>query len=72
MQIGPDQGQFMALLVRPLGGRRTIEIEISTGYSSLTVALALPADGQVLACDISEEYASIGRPFWHDARSAQD
>ena len=67
MQIGPDQGQFMALLAKLLGARRTIEIGVFTGYSSLTVALALPDDGYVLACDISEEYTSIGHPFWHEA-----
>ena len=67
MQIGPDQGQFMALLVKLLGARRTIEIGVFTGYSSLTVALALPDDGHVLACDISEEYTCIGRPYWQEA-----
>ena len=55
MQISPEQGQFMALLVRLLGARRTIEIGVFTGYSALSVALALPDDGKVLACDISDE-----------------
>jgi predicted O-methyltransferase YrrM len=64
MQIGPDQGQFMALLVRLLGARNTIEVGVFTGYSTLTVALALPEDGRVLACDVSDEYTRIGRPFW--------
>jgi len=67
MQISPDQGQFMALLVKLLGARRTIEIGTFTGYSALTVALALPGDGHVLACDISDEYTRIGRPFWKQA-----
>jgi predicted O-methyltransferase YrrM len=67
MQIGPDQGQFMAMLVRLLGARRTIEIGTFTGYSALAVALALPEDGRVLACDISDEFTSIGRPFWREA-----
>ena len=67
MQISPDQGQFMALLVKLLGARRTIEIGTFTGYSALTVALALPEDGRVLACDISDEYTRIGRPFWKQA-----
>jgi predicted O-methyltransferase YrrM len=67
MQISPDQGQFMALLVKLLGARHTIEIGTFTGYSALTVALALPDDGRVLACDISDEYTRIGRPFWKQA-----
>jgi len=67
MQISADQGQFMALLVKLLGARRTIEIGVFTGYSALSVALALPDDGQVLACDISDEYTRVGLPFWKQA-----
>jgi len=67
MQISPEQGQFMALLVRLLGVRRAIEIGVFTGYSALTVALALPEDGRLLACDISDEYTRVGRPYWKDA-----
>jgi predicted O-methyltransferase YrrM len=67
MQISPEQGQLMALLVRLLGARRTIEVGVFTGYSLLTVALALPADGRVLACDLSEEFTAIGRPYWQRA-----
>lgn len=67
MQIGPDQGQLMALLVRLIGARRTIEIGVFTGYSALAVALALPEDGRVLACDINDEYVSVGKPFWQQA-----
>jgi predicted O-methyltransferase YrrM len=67
MQIGADQGQFMALLIKLLGARRTIDIGTLTGYSSLAVALALRDDGCVLACDISDEYTRIGRPFWQRA-----
>jgi predicted O-methyltransferase YrrM len=67
MQIGPDQGQFMAWLVRLMGARRTIEVGTFTGYSALAVALALPPDGHVLACDISDEYTRVGRPFWGQA-----
>jgi predicted O-methyltransferase YrrM len=70
MQISPEQGQFMAMLVKLLGAVRTIEVGVFTGYSALTVALALPADGRVLACDISDEYTRIGKPFWEQARVA--
>jgi predicted O-methyltransferase YrrM len=71
MQIGPDQGQFMAWLVRLMGARRTIEVGTFTGYSALAVALALPPDGHVLACDISDEYTRVGRPFWEQAGVSQ-
>lgn len=67
MQISPEQGQFMALLVRLIGARHCIEIGTYTGYSALAVALALPADGKVIACDVSEEWTRIGRPFWREA-----
>jgi predicted O-methyltransferase YrrM len=67
MQISPEQGQFMALLVKLMGARNTIEIGVFTGYSALSVALALPPDGRVLACDISDEYTNVGKPFWLQA-----
>ena len=67
MQIAPEQGQFMGLLVKLIGARRTLEIGVFTGYSALSVALALPADGQLLACDISDEFTRIGKPFWEEA-----
>jgi caffeoyl-CoA O-methyltransferase len=67
MQIGAEQGQFMTLLVRLIGAKRTLEVGTFTGYSALTVALALPADGQVIACDVSEEWTSIGRRYWQRA-----
>jgi len=67
MQISPEQGAFMQVLVRLIGARRTIEVGTFTGYSALVVAEALPADGVVIACDTSEEWASIGRPFWQRA-----
>ena len=71
MQIGPEQGQFMALLVRLIGARRTIEIGVFTGYSALCVALALPDDGYVLACDVSDAYTNVGRPYWEQAGVAR-
>lgn len=70
MQIGADQGALMALLVKLLGARRTLEIGVFTGYSALAVALALPADGKVVACDVSEEWTAIGRRHWEKAAVA--
>lgn len=67
MQIAPDQGQFMALLVELIGAKKTLEVGVFTGYSALSVALALPPDGKVIACDISEEYTSIARRYWQKA-----
>jgi caffeoyl-CoA O-methyltransferase len=67
MQIGPDQGQLLGLLVKLLGARRCIEIGTYTGYSALAIALALPADGRLVACDVSDEWTSIGRKFWREA-----
>jgi predicted O-methyltransferase YrrM len=67
MQIGPDQGQAMAFLVRLTGARRALEIGTFTGYSALSVAAALPADGQLIACDVSAEYTNVGKPFWQKA-----
>jgi len=67
MQIGPEQGQFMALLVRLINARNTLEIGVFTGYSALTVALALPDDGYLLACDISDDYTRVGKPYWEAA-----
>jgi predicted O-methyltransferase YrrM len=67
MQIGADQGQFMALLVQAIGARNCLEIGTFTGYSALAVALAIPDHGRIVCCDISEEWTAIGRPFWKKA-----
>lgn len=67
MQIAPDQGQFMALLVQLLGATKTLEIGVFTGYSSLCVALALPPDGKIVACDVSEEFTTVARRYWEAA-----
>ena len=61
MQIAPEQGQLMALLVKLLGARRTLEVGVFTGYSALAVALALPPDGRVVACGVSEEFTAVAR-----------
>ncbi|MGE5626387.1 MAG: class I SAM-dependent methyltransferase [Bacillota bacterium] len=67
MQISPEQGQFMQLLVKLVGAQRCIEVGVFTGYSSLAVALALPADGRLLACDVSEPFTAVARRYWKEA-----
>jgi predicted O-methyltransferase YrrM len=67
MQIGPEQGQFLRLLVELVGARRCLEIGTFTGYSSLSVALALPPDGSIVCCDVSEEFTAIARRYWQEA-----
>ena len=67
MQITPEQGAFMAMLVRMIGARKTLEVGVYTGYSSLSVALALPEDGRITACDTSEEWTDIARRYWKEA-----
>jgi len=67
MQIAPEQGQFMALLVQLMGAQKTLEVGVFTGYSSLVVALALPPQGHITACDISEEWTAIARRYWQQA-----
>lgn len=71
MAIGPEQGQLMQLLAHAIGARRYLEIGVFTGYSSLAMALALPFDGYVLACDVSEEYTGIARRHWQAAGVAK-
>ncbi|MGZ3496784.1 MAG: class I SAM-dependent methyltransferase [Vulcanimicrobiaceae bacterium] len=67
MQSSPDQVQFMQLLIRLTGAKRALEVGVFTGYSALGVALALPEDGYLVACDVSEEYTSLARPYWEKA-----
>ncbi len=67
MQIAPDQGQLMAFLVQLMGAKKALEIGVFTGYSSLAVALALPPDGKLIACDVSEDYTAIARRYWQAA-----
>lgn len=71
MQILPDQGQLMQLLARLIGARRCIEIGTYTGYSALVVALALPEDGRLITCDVSEEWTRVARSFWKEAGVAE-
>ena len=67
MQISPEQGQFMALLIQLMGAKRTLEIGVFTGYSTLAVAMALPEDGQIIACDVNEKDTAIARQYWEKA-----
>jgi caffeoyl-CoA O-methyltransferase len=67
MQVAPEQGQFLAFLVESLGARRVLEVGVFTGYSSLVVALALPADGPLVACDNSVEWTTVARRYWQAA-----
>jgi caffeoyl-CoA O-methyltransferase len=67
MQIGPEQGAFMGLLVELIGVRRALEIGTFTGYSSLCIAGAMPADGKLICCDVSEEYTKVARDYWRRA-----
>jgi predicted O-methyltransferase YrrM len=67
MQIGADEGALLALLVRLIGARRALEIGTYTGYSALAVAMALPADGLLTCCDISDEWTQVARRYWREA-----
>ena len=67
MQIGADQGAFMGLMAKAIGAKRCLEIGVFTGYSALSVALALPADGKIVALDISKDFTDRARPIWKEA-----
>lgn len=67
MQIAPEQGAFMAVLVRLIGARQILEIGTFTGYSSTAMALAMPSDGRIVCCDVSEEWTAMARRAWADA-----
>ena len=67
MQISPDQGQFMGLLVELIGAKRIVEVGTFTGYSSTAMAMALPADGRLIACDVSDEFTRIAQRYWQEA-----
>ncbi|MFI4862355.1 MAG: O-methyltransferase [Phycisphaerales bacterium JB063] len=67
MQIAPDQGAFMTVLARLIGARNAIEIGTFTGYSALCTARGLPDDGRLVCCDVSDEWTSVGKPFWEQA-----
>ena len=71
MQIAPEQGAFMTLLARAIGARRAVEVGTFTGYSALCIARGLPEDGHLLACDVSEEWTAVGRPYWERAGVAK-
>jgi caffeoyl-CoA O-methyltransferase len=67
MQIAPEQGAFMTLLARTIGARRAVEVGTFTGYSALCLARGLPDDGRLICCDVSDEWAAVGRPYWEKA-----
>ncbi len=67
MQIAPEQGQFMSFLVKLTGARKCLEIGVFTGYSALSVAQALPADGKIIACDVNQEWTDMARTYWRNA-----
>ena len=67
MAVSPVEGQFMALMVKLIGAVKTLELGVFTGYSSLCTALALPPQGRVVACDVSEEWTSVARRYWAEA-----
>jgi predicted O-methyltransferase YrrM len=71
MQIAPEQGQFMALLIQLMGAKKALEVGVFTGYSALWVALALPPEGRLIACDVNRDYTAIAQRYWEQAGVAQ-
>jgi predicted O-methyltransferase YrrM len=71
MQIAPEQGQFMALLIQLMGAKKALEVGVFTGYSALWVALALPPEGRLIACDVNRDYTGIAQRYWEQAGVAQ-
>ena len=71
MQISPEQGQLMRLLVQLIGAKNILEVGVFTGYSALSMAMTLPDDGKIIACDVSEEWTAIARRYWKEARLDQ-
>ena len=71
MQIAPEQGAFMTLLVRAIGARRAVEVGTFTGYSALSIARGLPEDGSLLCCDVSEDWTALARRIWEKAGVAK-
>jgi predicted O-methyltransferase YrrM len=67
MQIAPEQGQFLQVLLAAIGARNTLEVGVFTGYSAMVTALALPSDGRVIACDLNEEFTSVAKRYWKEA-----
>lgn len=67
MQVLPEEGQFLSFMVQLINARKTLEIGVYTGYSTLWTALALPKDGKIIACDISEEWTTIAQEYWRQA-----
>jgi len=67
MQVSPEQGQFLAFLTELISAKRTLEVGVFTGYSSLSVAMAMPDDARIVACDVSDEWTQVARRYWQEA-----
>lgn len=71
LAITPTQAQFLGFMVSLIGAKKAIEVGVFTGYGTLSIAQALPEDGRIVACDVSAEYAELGKPIWEEARVLQ-